>query len=166
MHGSVAKTRGRNEAERERDICSFLFANFQYLGQNFTSIELQMTDEADSQTRQFSSYIFGYWMRVGGIIRRETVGFLINDEEIKGTSFIILVIVQKSPSMSTPCLYLEKKVSFFSSCWFCCFLYQQAAYYFQNIWNAKHNYNWVPWYVCMARCAHLKWLSITQDTTH
>jgi hypothetical protein len=51
-------------------------------------------------------------MSVGGIIRQETASFLINDEEIKGTRFIILVIVQKSPSISTPCLYLEKKVSF------------------------------------------------------
>jgi hypothetical protein len=42
---------------RERYLF-FLFANFQYLGQNFTSIELRMTDEAQSQTRQFSSYIF------------------------------------------------------------------------------------------------------------
>jgi hypothetical protein len=45
-------------------------------------------------------------------MRQETASFLINNEEIRVTSFIILVIVQKSASMSTPSLYLEKKVSF------------------------------------------------------
>jgi len=119
VHGSVAETRQRNTAERDRErYLFFLVANFQYLGQNFTSIQLQMTDEARSQTRRFSSYVFTYRIRVGGIIGQETASFLINGEEIKGTSFIILVIVQKSPSMSTACLYLEKKLSLFQAAGF------------------------------------------------
>jgi len=46
---------------------------------------------------------------------QETAGIVINGEEIKGTSFIILVIVQKSPSMSTTCLYFGEQTFFGSS---------------------------------------------------
>ena len=98
-----------------------------------------MTDEARSKTRRFSSYIFKYWIKVGGIIRQETASFLINGEEIKGTSFIILVIVQKSPSMSTTCLYLEKKVSLFQAVDFVavafCINQLLTAFGISEMWN-------------------------------